>query len=210
MLKSRYEGYTDEELIDMYRDGEEDVADYLVGKYKNMVRARAKDMFILGGDNEDLIQEGMIGLFKAVKDFDNGRDASFQTFAQLCVSRQIYTAIQAAGRQKHLPLNTCISLYKEDSSAEGILDLIEKIPAEQYSQRSPEEVLIDQETEKRLMGALEEELSDFEKQVLELKMTGIGYAEIAQILGRGEKSTDNAIQRIKLKMRGVLRREKEV
>ena len=208
-MRSRYEGICDEELIDRYRDGENDIADYLINKYKNLVRLRARDMFLLGGDNDDLIQEGMIGLFKAVQEYDSGRDANFQTFAQLCVSRQMYTAIQAAKRLKHLPLNTCISIYKEGGEDEEAVNILEYLPASQLSHRSPEEVLIDQETEQRLMAALEAELSEFERQVLELRMIGIGYAEIARILGKEEKSTDNAIQRIKAKMKKVLHREKE-
>lgn len=208
-MRSRYEGICDEELIDRYRDGENDIVDYLINKYKNLVRLRARDMFLLGGDNDDLIQEGMIGLFKAVQEYDSGRDANFQTFAQLCVSRQMYTAIQAAKRLKHLPLNTCISIYKEGGEDEEAVNILEYLPASQLSHRSPEEVLIDQETEQRLMAALEAELSEFERQVLELRMIGIGYAEIARILGKEEKSTDNAIQRIKAKMKKVLHREKE-
>lgn len=105
-----YEKCSDEELIMRQRDGEEAVTDYIMDKYKNLVRNKAKSMYILGADREDLIQEGMIGLFKAIRDYDTGRDASFSTFADLCVSRQMYTAVQAAGRQKHAPLNTYISL----------------------------------------------------------------------------------------------------
>ena len=101
----RYSGATDEELIDRLRDGETGIIDYLMDKYKNLVRHKAKTMYILGGDNDDLIQEGMIGLFKAVRDYDSGRDASFYTFAELCVSRQMYTAVQASSRKKHAPLN---------------------------------------------------------------------------------------------------------
>ena len=110
-----YEKCSDEELIMRQRDGEEAVTDYIMDKYKNLVRNKAKSMYILGADREDLIQEGMIGLFKAIRDYDTGRDASFSTFADLCVSRQMYTAVQAAGRQKHAPLNTYISLYTNGS-----------------------------------------------------------------------------------------------
>ena len=108
-----YEQYTDEELILRLRDGDSAVTDFIMDKYKNLVRSKAKAMYILGADNEDLIQEGMIGLFKAVRDYDTGRDASFYTFAELCITRQIYTAIQASGRQKHIPLNTYISSHGE-------------------------------------------------------------------------------------------------
>ena len=105
-MKQKYEGLGDEELIMLLRDGDREVMDYLMDKYKNLVRKCAKSMYILGGDNEDLIQEGMIGLFKAIRDYDFGRDAGFYTFAQLCISRQMYTAVQASGRKKHMPLNT--------------------------------------------------------------------------------------------------------
>ena len=108
-MNSDYEQYTDEELIVRLRDGEEKITDYIMDKYKNLVKSKAKSMYILGADREDLIQEGMIGLFKAIRDYDIGRDASFFTFADLCVSRQMYTAVQAAGRKKHSPLNTYIS-----------------------------------------------------------------------------------------------------
>ena len=108
-----YSQYSDEELILRLRDGEERITDYIIDKYKNLVKSKAKCMYILGADNEDLIQEGMIGLFKAVRDYDCGRDASFFTFADLCISRQMYTAVQASRRQKHAPLNSYISLYLE-------------------------------------------------------------------------------------------------
>ncbi|MBO6016184.1 MAG: sigma-70 family RNA polymerase sigma factor, partial [Lachnospiraceae bacterium] len=102
----QYRSYTDEELLSRLRDGEPEITDYLMEKYKHLVRSKARTMFILGADNEDLIQEGMIGLFKAIRDYDSGRDASFYTFAELCIARQMYTAIQASGRKKHMPLNT--------------------------------------------------------------------------------------------------------
>ena len=124
-----YEPYTDEELIDRLRRGEDTIMDYICDRYKNLVRSKAKSMFILGADSDDLIQEGMIGLFKAVRDYDMGRDASFFTFAELCVSRQMYTAVQAAKRQKHVPLNTYISLdaggtNQEDRDESTLAELI--------------------------------------------------------------------------------------
>ena len=113
-MDKEYSNYNDEELIVWLRDGEESVTEYLMNKYKNLVRSKAKSMYILGADSDDLIQEGMIGLFKALRDYDIGRDASFLTFADLCVSRQMYTAVQASKRQKHIPLNTYVSLYGSD------------------------------------------------------------------------------------------------
>ena len=121
-MTAKYEEYgqcTDGELIDRLRRGEETIMDYICDKYKYLVRSKAKSMFILGGDSEDLIQEGMIGLFKAVRDFDSGRDASFHTFAELCISRQMYTAVQASKRKKHVPLNTYVSLDGGENRTDG-------------------------------------------------------------------------------------------
>ena len=140
-----YENISDEELIHRLRSGEEGIMDHICEKYKDLVRSKAKSMHILGGDNEDLIQEGMIGLFKAVRDYDSGRDASFHTFAQLCVSRQLYTAVQASRRKKHIPLNTYVSLYEDPSDRqEGKeTELLEALAAK--TQQSPEELFLDKE-----------------------------------------------------------------
>lgn len=200
-----YEQTADEELIDRLRGGEEGIMDFICDKYKNLVRSKAKSMFILGGDNEDLIQEGMIGLFKAVRDYDSGRDASFFTFADLCVSRQLYTAVQASRRKKHFPLNTYVSLYSTHSSQEeqdGDAQLLEALS--RRTQQSPEELFLDKERVEYLESAIERELSPFEKQVLDLYMTGMSYTQIAKVLGRDEKSTDNALQRLKAKIRKML------
>lgn len=202
-----YEKCSDEELIVRLRDGESAITDYIMDKYKNLVRSKAKSMYILGADREDLIQEGMIGLFKAVRDYDTGRDASFFTFADLCVSRQMYTAVQAAGRQKHAPLNTYISLYAnasghDDTEKGEEWELIDSIISR--SERNPEELLIDRENVEHLERAMEKELSAFEKQVLDLYLTGMKYSQIARVLGRDDKSTDNALQRIKSKLKKAL------
>ena len=172
-----------------------------------MVLGKAKSMYILGGDSEDLIQEGMLGLFKAVRDFDSGRDASFRTFAQLCVTRQLYTAVKASARKKHLPLNSAVSLSSPlreengDERDEELLDFLEADPSS-----NPEEYLIGQEETERLEEMIEKELSPLEKQVLDLYLTGMGYVEIAHVLNRDEKSTDNALQRIRAKTRACLRK----
>ena len=196
-----YRQYSDEELIVRLRDGESSITEYLMNKYKNLVRSKAKSMYILGADNDDLIQEGMIGLFKALRDYDSGRDASFLTFADLCVSRQMYTAVQASRRQKHIPLNTYISLYGSVSTnQEGEQEELVNVLAARAGQ-SPEEVVIDRENVIQLEKAIERELSSFEKQVLDLYLTGMGYQQIAKVLGRDDKSTDNALQRIKTKLK---------
>lgn len=199
-----YELLSDEELIDRLRGGETAIMDYICDKYKNLVRSKAKSMFILGGDNEDLIQEGMIGLFKAVRDYDMGRDASFLTFADLCISRQMYTAVQASKRQKHIPLNTYVSLYSDGAEQEdkGEKKLLEAL--ENRTELNPEEAFLDKERVAYLEKVIEDELSPFEKQVLDLYMTKMPTAQIAKVLGREEKSTDNALQRLKAKIRKLL------
>lgn len=190
MKETDYENYNDEELIDMLRDGDDRIPDYLMNKYKNLVRGEAKSMYILGADEEDLIQEGMIGLYKAVRDYDAGRDSSFVTFARLCVSRQMYTAIRSAGRLKHAPLNSYISIYEDDFQKEGGIN--------------PEEEFLDKEHLLYIEEAFSKELSNFEKQVLDLKLVGMDYKEIAAVLGRDSKSTDNALQRMKGKIKKIL------
>lgn len=204
-MQEDYTGYSDEELLIRLRDGEQGITDYIMNKYKNLVRSKAKSMYILGADSEDLIQEGMIGLFKAIRDYDSGRDASFFTFADLCVSRQMYTAVQASRRQKHIPLNNYISLYgnvstNRDGEEEALVNILTD-----NSDLNPEALMIDKENVDRLEMLIERELSSFEKQVLDLYLTGMSYQQIAKVLGRDEKSTDNALQRIKTKLRRAMK-----
>lgn len=204
-MKEFYKECTDEELIVRLREGERDITDYIMEKYKEMVRAKARSMYLLGGEADDLIQEGMIGLFKAVRDYDSGRDASFATFADLCVSRQLYTAVQASSRKKHMPLNTYISLYSGVLETDGAeeTELMNALPLE--GGRSPEELFIARENLEALEQMIEKELSDFENQVLDLYMTGMSYMQIAAVLGKDGKSTDNALQRIKGKLKKVIK-----
>ncbi len=199
-----YEISKDEELILRIRDGEEKITDYIMEKYKNLVRSKAGSMYILGADREDLIQEGMIGLFKAIRDYDIGRDASFATFADLCVARQMYTAVQAAGRKKHAPLNSYVSLYAGNGSdkTEEEKKLLDSLVSR--DEQNPEELLIDRENVERIEKAIESELSSFERQVLDLYLTGMKYTEIARVLGKDDKSTDNALQRCRSKIRKAL------
>ena len=199
-----YETSKDEELILRIRDGEEKITDYIMEKYKNLVRSKAGSMYILGADREDLIQEGMIGLFKAIRDYDIGRDASFATFADLCVARQMYTAVQAAGRKKHAPLNSYVSLYAGNGSdkTEEEKKLLDSLVSR--DEQNPEELLIDMENVERIEKAIESELSSFERQVLDLYLTGMKYTEIARVLGKDDKSTDNALQRCRSKIRKAL------
>lgn len=205
-MELQYEHVTDEELLLSLREGDTRVTEYLMEKYKNLVKHKAKSMYILGADREDLIQEGMIGLFKALRDYDSGRDASFATFADLCVSRQMYTAVQASRRKKHAPLNTYIPLYGGERREDGgENELINSLVSRM--EQNPEEMLIDRENAEHLLAQIEKELSQFEKQVLDLYLTGMSYSQIARVLGRDEKSTDNALSRIKSKVRRLLSRE---
>lgn len=193
-----YSDCTDEELIIRLRDGEDPVTDFIMEKYKNLVKSKAKSMYILGADTEDLIQEGMIGLFKAIRDYDCGRDASFYTFADLCISRQIYTAVRASGRKKHAPLNGYISLYGNAGGSDETL-LVNILPV--VDGGNPEKMVIDRENLENLEHVIDEQLSQMEKEVLDLYMTGMSYTEIAKVLGRDLKSTDNALQRIRSKLK---------
>lgn len=195
----------DEKIIERIREGEDAFTERLMNKYKDFVRKKAGSLYILGADKEDLIQEGMIGLFKAIRDFDCERDASFATFADLCVSRQMYSAIESAERKKNVPLNHYVSLDVEfggeESSPDGLTGepFINSLIAE--GQRTPEEHVIDQEAFLRLSSLIETELTALEREVLRLNLTGMPTAQIAKVLGREEKSTDNALQRAKGKLK---------
>lgn len=192
----QYDGIKDEELISRFKNGESEILDYLMEKYKNMVRKKARTMFLIGGENDDLIQEGMIGLFKAVRDYQPDRDAAFQTFANICVDRQIYNAIQSSNRQKHQPLNSYISLSEQDGENEEHL-------GDNWGE-NPESIIIDQENVQDLEQEITATLSPMENQVLEYYLAGNGYGEIAWIMGKTPKSIDNALQRIRTKIREQL------
>ena len=192
----QYDGIKDEELISRFKNGESEILDYLMEKYKNMVRKKARTMFLIGGENDDLIQEGMIGLFKAVRDYQPDRDAAFQTFASICVDRQIYNAIQSSNRQKHQPLNSYISLSEQDGENEEHL-------GDNWGE-NPESIIIDQENVQDLEQEITATLSPMENQVLEYYLAGNGYGKIAQIMGKTPKSIDNALQRIRIKIREQL------
>ena len=200
-----FEQESDETLIDRLRQGENTVIDYIMDKYKYLVRSKAQSMYILGADTEDLIQEGMIGLFKAIRDYDCGRDASFYTFAELCVSRQMYTAVQASQRKKHWPLNSYVSLNQENKEEREHAGLeLQEVLATGLS-GDPESLFLDKERMEYLEGKIDKELSSFEKQVLDLYLTGMTYSQIAKVLRREEKSTDNALQRVKTKIKKILK-----
>lgn len=196
---SKYDRMTDEQLLCDYKNGNQEIMDYLMVKYKSMVRKKARAMYLLGGENEDLIQEGMIGLIKAVRDFDVTQKTSFSSFAELCVSRQMYSAIEASNRKKHLPLNSYVSLY-EDSEQVGegrSLPLIDTI--ESSKENDPEVLYFGKEYTEAFAEQLKELLSPLENHVLYLHLMGTDYRTIAELLGKSPKSVDNALQRIKTK-----------
>lgn len=188
---NQYENLSDEELIARLREGEAGISDYLMEKYKELVRRKARALFLIGADTDDLIQEGMIGLFKAVRDYQPKKDASFQTFARLCIDRQLYNAIQTSNRQKHQPLNSYVSL-----SAEVDEDGLDGMWME-----NPEAIIIDRENTRLLEERIRKNLSPMENRVLDYYMDGCGYVQIARIMGKTPKSIDNAIQRIRSKIR---------
>ena len=198
-----YEKKTDEELIMDFRGVDTAIMDYLLEKYKPMVKKKAKAMYLLGGDSDDLIQEGMIGLFKAVRDYDSAQEASFGTFAQICVTRQLYSAIRASRRKKHLPLNSYISLYdNEEISEEKESELIQMQNV--ASTNNPEDLVIHKESQDSFMNELEGNLSELERKVLYLHLLGTDYRTIAKLLGKSPKAVDNALQRIKTKAEELL------
>lgn len=200
----KYENIPDEQLIRKLRGGETAIMDYIISKYKYMVIRAAKAIYLIGGENDDLIQEGMIGLFKAVRDFDTNQETSFYSFAELCISRQMYTAIKLSQRQKHMPLNSYVSLYdiKKSDFDDKQSPLIEQLEIE--TNNNPEELFLDKERMQMLVEELNERLSDMERRVLHLHLQGEDYRSIAELLNKSPKSIDNALQRIRQKMRTIL------
>ena len=196
---SEFEKLTDEEIVVEIKDGCNSVAlDYLINKYRNFVRAKARSYFLIGADREDIIQEGMIGLYKAIRDFRNDKLSSFRAFAELCVTRQIITAIKTATRQKHIPLNSYISLNKPIYDEDSDRTLLDVLSGAKVS--DPEELVISREEFVDIEANMEEILSDLEWKVLMSYLDGKSYQEIAVDLDRHVKSIDNALQRVKRKL----------
>ena len=198
MTKLDFENMPDEDIVDLAQEADGAALEYLLNKYKNFVRTKARSYFLIGADHEDIVQEGMIGLYKAIRDYRRDKQKSFRAFAELCITRQIITAIKTATRQKHIPLNNYVSLNRpiyDEESDRTLLDVItEDVPS------NPEEVLIDREDFSVIEGRIGEMLSDLEKQVLVRYIEGKSYAEISEEMGRHVKSIDNALQRIKRKL----------
>jgi RNA polymerase sporulation-specific sigma factor len=189
--------------VGLVRDGDNEALDYLMNKYKILVEKKAKSYFLIGASRDDIIQEGMIGLFKAIRDFKEEKTASFYSFADLCVTRQIISAVKASTRQKHLPLNSYISLNKPSYEEENDkTTLIDKMPSRKII--NPEDLLIGQENLSIIEHELNERLSKLEKEVLQSYIYGKSYVEIARNLKRPVKSIDNALQRIKKKVELIL------
>ncbi len=192
----------DEEIVEIAREGDSNAQEYLIKKYKNFVRAKARSYFLIGADREDIIQEGMIGLFKAIRDFRADKLSSFRAFAELCITRQIITAIKTATRQKHIPLNSYVSLNKPIYDDESDRTLLDVLSGTKIS--DPEELIISREELGHIESKIGEILSDLEWKVLMFYLQGKSYQEIAIDLDRHVKSIDNALQRVKRKLERYL------
>jgi RNA polymerase sporulation-specific sigma factor len=193
-----YHELVDEELVDYAKGGDDRAAEFLISKYRNFVRVKAKAYFLIGADREDIIQEGMIGLYKAIRDFRRDKLSSFRAFAELCITRQIITAIKTATRQKHIPLNSYISLNKpiyDEDSDRTLLDVISSMKVS-----DPEELVINQEASATMRERIRKNLSELECKVLTAYLEGKSYQEMANELNRHVKSIDNALQRVKRKL----------
>jgi len=192
----------DEQIIELVHKGDSDALDYLINKYQNFVRAKARSYFLIGADREDIVQEGMIGLYKAIRDYKEDKLTSFKAFAELCITRQIITAIKTATRQKHIPLNSYVSLDKPIYDEESDRTLMDVISGAKVM--DPEELIINQEEFDDIEIKMGELLSDLERKVLVLYLDGRSYQEISEELNRHVKSIDNALQRVKRKLERYL------
>ncbi len=202
IFPSRYSELTDEEAVRLCHEGDSLAEEYLLNKYKNFVRSKARSYFLIGADHEDIVQEGMIGLYKAIRDFRQEKLSSFRAFAELCITRQIITAIKTATRQKHIPLNSYVSLNKplyDEESDRTLLDVLME-----GTTSNPEDMIINQENLGNIHQKINEVLSGLEQEVLAAYLDGKSYQEIAEALGRHVKSIDNALQRVKRKLEKYL------
>lgn len=192
----------DEDIVEEAKKGDFQALEYLITKYKNFVRAKARSYFLIGADREDIIQEGMIGLYKAIRDYNKDKLTSFKAFAELCITRQIITAIKTATRQKHIPLNSYVSLNKpiyDEESDRTLLDVLSGVKI-----TDPEELIISREELNNMESKIGEILSDLEWEVLMAYLEGKSYQEIGEELNRHVKSIDNALQRVKRKLERYL------
>jgi len=199
---SYFENQKDEEIVMEAKSGNNRAQEYLISKYEGFVKIKSRSYFLIGADKEDIYQEGMIGLYKAIRDFNPEKLTSFKAFAELCITRQIITAIKTATRQKHIPLNTYISLNKPIYEAESERTLIDVLS--EFKISNPEDLIIGKEEIENIEKAMEKVLSDLEKEVLQSYLDGKSYQEIASDLDRQAKSIDNALQRVKRKLEKCL------
>jgi RNA polymerase sporulation-specific sigma factor len=202
LKQSQFDLMTDEELVELVRENDTDALEYLINKYKNFVRAKARSYFLIGADREDIIQEGMIGLYKSIRDFRGDKLTSFKAFAELCITRQIITAIKTATRQKHIPLNSYVSLDKPIYDEDSDRTLLDVICGTKVT--DPEELFINREEFDDIECKISEILSELERQVLMLYLDGRSYQQISEDLKRHVKSIDNALQRVKRKLEKYL------
>lgn len=199
--------YDENEIIKLAREGNDEAMEYILHRFSNLAKAKARAYFLIGADNEDIIQEGMIGLYKAVKDYNPEKTPAFFPFAELCITRQIITAIKTATRKKHTPLNTYVSFNKPVGN-EGGYDRTLADTLYNYGNRNPEELLISKENTNDIMAEIKESLSKLENKVLHLYLKGEDYKEISKKLGKSAKSMDNALQRIKRKFAVIIEKYK--
>ena len=202
-----YENMVDEEIVMLAKDGDSVAEEYLIYKYRSFVKVKTKSYFLIGGDKDDIYQEGMIGLYKAIRDFRPNKLSSFRAFAELCITRQIITAIKTATRQKHIPLNSYVSLNKpmyDEDSDRTLMDVLSTIKIS-----DPEELMISNEETCKIQNKMSEVLSDLEMEVLTDYLDGKSYQEIACDLDRHAKSIDNALQRVKRKLEKFLEEESQ-
>lgn len=196
-LNDNYKEMSDEGLVDMAKSGDKNALEYLINKYKELVNMKVSKYFIIGAEKEDIIQEGLIGLYKAVKSYSPDKQNSFKTFANMCIERQLITAIKSSNRQKHMPLNSYLSLNASAYENDEESTLFDTYNAHQIE--DPLDTITKQEYYKSVEIAIDKSLSDFEKQVLNRYMKGESYIQIAEKLDTPVKSIDNAIQRIRKK-----------
>lgn len=208
ILDEQLDSLSDEAIISLIQSKELDAMDYMLNRYKYLVRKKAKALYLIGGDKDDLIQEGMIGLYKAIRDYSSEKENSFFNFADLCISRQIYSAIKSSNRKKNIPLNTYVSIYtpayndnSDTEEKEPLLDLMYE-----NTMPNPEELILDKERTSMLEYELVRHLSSFEKDVLNLYLQDFTYIQIADKLAKEPKSIDNALQRIRSKLNKVLKK----
>jgi RNA polymerase sporulation-specific sigma factor len=204
MMKNKYADYSDEQLVGAAQSGDEDAGEFLIRKYKDVVRKKAHLYFMVGADSEDIMQEGMIGIFKAIKGYDCSKATSFRTFAEICINRQIITAIRMAGRLKHSPLNTSVSLNRPISDTDPVKTLEETLSSSRTT--DPEALFLMKETMNFIAGKGEDIFSDFELKVWNEYLQGKTYLEIAEAMEKSPKAIDNAIQRTKRKLEMHIRR----